>query len=100
MKQQKTIVVFRRFKEGDIIALMPYELGTNDPYTCGSYMHIGQHGSADPLIMQSTKPAAPEQYADLKAELIGMGYDLIVRQRFSHSHALAARRQELKRLND
>lgn len=100
MRQKKTIVIFRLL-HGEVIALFPYELGTHDPYTCGSYMHIGQHGATDPLlVIQGTKPANADQYADLAAELTRIGYDLDIRQRLNHGHALESRRRELKRLND
>lgn len=84
MKYSGTPVIFRKWyrKEdgagegNDIIALFPTELGTNDPYTCFSYEHIGQHGSAEPIgIIQRTKAAKPAEYADLLAELKGVGYD-------------------------
>jgi hypothetical protein len=76
------IVIFRKFPDGDIIALfpcLPAECLTAWP--CQSYMHIGQHGAADPRIMYDTRPARPQEYAALKAELEQIGYRLIVRQR-------------------
>ena len=51
------IVLFRRFPDGDVIALFPYlpaECLTAWP--CQSYMHIGQHGAADPRIVHDTRP--------------------------------------------
>jgi hypothetical protein len=77
------IVVFRRFPDGDVIALLPYlpaECLTAWP--CQSYMHIGQHGAADPGIVHNTKRARPREYASLKAELERIGYRLAVRRRF------------------
>ena len=53
-----TPVIFRKFSNGEIIALFPYIAGNNDGYTCQSFIHVGQHGSADPhLVMRMTKPA-------------------------------------------
>jgi hypothetical protein len=52
------IVIFRKFPDGDVIALLPYlpaECLTAWP--CQSYMHIGQHGAADPRIVDDTRPA-------------------------------------------
>jgi hypothetical protein len=70
-----TEVIFRKYKNGnkEIIALFPYVCETRFG-TCESYMHIGQHGTADYLgVMQDTKPATPAEYADLKAELENYG---------------------------
>jgi len=71
-----TEVIFRKFSKkegGQILALFPYD--TEGRYgQCNSYMHIGQHGTADYSgMMQSTKPATPAEYADLKAELENYG---------------------------
>lgn len=40
-------VVFRRFKEGGVIALFPYIPWNESENTITSYMHAGQHGAAD-----------------------------------------------------
>jgi len=71
-----TPVIFRRFKEGDILALFPAEPADTAGFFCGSYAHIGQHSGADynAMIAQS-KPATPVEYADLKVELENIGYD-------------------------
>jgi hypothetical protein len=73
--EHETPVVFRKYgprRGDDVIALFPAEPGTYDPHTCSSYVHIGQHGSADPLlVIKRTRPAKPDEYADLKAELEG-----------------------------
>lgn len=71
-----TKVVFRKFKEGDIIALFPEILGTYDPRTCMSYQHIGQHGSADTAIINDTYPARVNESDDLFQELTAIGYNL------------------------
>lgn len=75
-----TKVVFRKFKEGDILALFPYEHEGRG--TVSSYQHIGQHSSADYYhCIHATKPATPEEYAPLLAELTGIGYNLKVAKR-------------------
>ena len=78
--KHQTAVVFRRFKDGDIIALFP---GLKErSYSCLSYMHVGQHGPAEyQHVIASTKPAKPKEYEDLKRELEGLGYNLRVIQR-------------------
>ena len=68
-------VTFRKFPEGDIIAIMP-----SIPARFGrfmSYQHYGQHGECDSeLISQpDTFLATPEEYQNLLDELISIGYD-------------------------
>ena len=66
-------VVFRKFSDGEIIALLPdneANFGKVD-----SYLHIGQHGEADTGITHDTKLAKPEEYADLLEELKSIGYN-------------------------
>lgn len=77
---QKTKVIFRKFKEGDIIALFP-ELKHYPDGSVESYQHIGQHGAADMGIISITKPVKPEDYQELKRELEFIGYNLDVRKR-------------------
>ena len=83
------IVVFRRFPDGDIIALFPFlPAECLNAWPCQSYMRVGQHGPADPRIVYDTRPARPHEYAALKAELERIGYHMAVRQRFpGDSHA-------------
>lgn len=78
-----TKVIFRVLRNGEVIALFPQEPATLDGWLCVSYMHVGQHGSADPIIVNDTKPAMPCEYADLYNELKSIGYDdLVVCKRF------------------
>jgi ribosome-interacting GTPase 1 len=58
-----------------------------------SYMHIGQHGSADPNIVEFTTPSTEEEYKDLKKELEGIGYNLVVRRKFTEQHFLTRKRK-------
>lgn len=69
-----TKVIYRKFKDGDIIALFP-EIESDPMGNILSYMHVGQHGSANIGIVYQTKPATPEEYAKLHKELINIGYD-------------------------
>lgn len=82
----KTKVIFRRLTdygsaEGFVIALFPTLPGTYDPSTCGSYMHLGQHGSASADLTLYSRPATPKEYAPLARELRAIGYKLDVRLR-------------------
>jgi hypothetical protein len=90
-------VIFRKWPEsegGDVIALFPTIPGTNDPYDCESYQHVGQHGSADPNgVIQDTKLAKPSEYADLMKELHSVGYKgLEVYTKYQYSFLDARRR--------
>ena len=81
---ETTEVIFRVEKDGSILAVFPYISYSGYNYvTC--YQHIGQHGEMDWDYMLKTKPAAPEQYADLKAELESIGYNLKVIKRAQRS---------------
>lgn len=77
---EKTRVIFRKFKEGDIIALFPeIAIGAN---FCNSYMHIGEHGGAGySSCIRRTVPATHEEYKDLAVELESIGYNLLIRKR-------------------
>lgn len=96
----QTKVIFRKWKHtGDVIALFPEHPGTNDPNTCQSYEHVGQHGAADPDIVQGcTTRATPDEYRDLLNELTLIGYKSIrvvsrftraaYRKRYDEIHAI------------
>lgn len=82
----KTKVIFRKFPEGDILALFPEISADFQPYHCLSYMHIGQHSAADINAMViNSKLATPTEYADLKAELESIGYNLHVCKRYTYA---------------
>lgn len=65
-------VIFRKFKDGDIIAWLPDVPAT--PGRCMSYMHVGQHGEGE--YPAATVPASPAEYAALIKELTAIGYKL------------------------
>ena len=77
-QEPTTKVVFRKFKDGQIIALFP-ELRERGGMV-ESYMHVGQHAAADPLIVHHTKPATPDEYRALAEELAAIGYRLDIRR--------------------
>lgn len=78
-----TKVVFRKWKEGDVIALFPDEPWNRHDYTTTSYMHVGQHGAADYTgVITVTRPARENEYQNLLAEHKTIGYnDLHIMQR-------------------
>jgi hypothetical protein len=74
-----TEVIFRMYRTNPktCLALFPYLDQGQGRVAC--YEHIGQHGEALYLsCMGITRPATPEEYADLKSELETIGYNLKV----------------------
>lgn len=72
MKATKVDVVFRKFPEGDVIALFP-----NIPEGEGeilSYQHLGQHGRASVALLRELLPATDDERAPLLRELVSLGY--------------------------
>ena len=79
-----TKVIFRKFKDGEVIALFPQEPATRNGWECMSYMHVGQHGGADPMIVHETKPAKWDEFVELLEELQSIGYnDLKICKKFT-----------------
>ena len=71
----ETPVVYRRFPNGEVVALFPSLPGGRFG-ECLSYLHIGQHGAADyGHAIRTTEPAAAAECAELQAELVQIGYD-------------------------
>lgn len=85
------VVVFRKFKDGEVLALFPDLEYNRGQYQFVSYMHVGQHGSATTFITSVTYPATPEEYAPLKAELERIGYMLKVKNRINRSDLFYAK---------
>jgi hypothetical protein len=82
MAEGKTIVIFRKYPKGDILAIFPEIPADRWGTECMAYQHIGQHGGGDcNLMMRATKPAKVSEYKDLKRELEMIGYVLDVRER-------------------
>jgi len=78
-----TKVIFRKFKDGEIIALFPELPGDNSVLNCLNYMAIGQHGSGT-ASLADTKPALPEEYQSVFNELYQIGYRMKVISRFTY----------------
>ena len=98
---EETKVIFRFWKlSQDIIAIFPELCGDSSPYTCQSYEHLGQHSSCDPCgIINNSRPARPDEYEDLKAELENhFGYNLKVIKRNSYTF-VDVRRAQLEKVN-
>ena len=80
----KVKVIFRKDKEGNIIAFFP-EIEVNYGNIM-SYMHIGQHGEADYFCYKETKKADESEYNSLLNELKSIYDDciLVVKQRLCY----------------
>ena len=87
----KTSVIFRKFKDGEVIAFFPYIIETQAGYVM-SYMHVGQHGSADYSgLIPTTTLATKEEDQDLFNELENhVGYNLKVLTRRHYATYLKA----------
>ncbi len=82
-----TKVVFRKYPDGDILALFPEIAADNMGVLCSSYEHIGQHGGASyHLCISRTKPAKKIEYKELKKELEQRGYHFTVIKRTSQQY--------------
>lgn len=92
--QNKTVVVFRRWYGGDVLALFPYEKADVHSLYCMSYQHHGQHAHADYTgVISRTRPVKIDDpdVLDLVSELTRIGYDLQVKQRASYTKKLYAK---------
>lgn len=71
-----TRVVFRRYPDGQIIALFPDIPWSGQRGEVTSYMYLGQHGAADYAgVIAATRQAREDEYGDLLSELQATGYD-------------------------
>ena len=87
MTLEPVAAVFRKYPDGDIIALFPAEAATYDGVHCVSYAHIGQHCAADYSgVIAATKPAKPHEYRELRAELEQVGYIVRAVRRATYKH--------------
>lgn len=81
-----TDVIFKR--EGtDIVAFFPALAGSQNAFSVSCYSHREQHSAASTDYVGVCKPAKPDEYAALKAELEARGYNLRVVRRMTQRHA-------------
>lgn len=90
----KDKVIFRKEKNGNIIAIFPYIISVGSLVTCFD----GSHGSCDYWnTIRTTKPAKEEEYKYLDRLLFNFyGYDTKVIKRYSHQAYLKAYYQSKK----
>ena len=93
---QPNLVVFRRWKNGGLIALFPELPADIFGDFCDAYETVGQHGGADYHgVIQQTKPCSVSDAANLAAELRTIGYELKPMRRVSPIHHERRRRTAL-----
>lgn len=61
----------------EVFAFFP-EISADHNGNKQAYAHIGQHSACAPDYARASDEATPEQFADLKTELEGLGYNLEV----------------------
>lgn len=97
---EKTVVITRKW-DNEYIAIFPYELGDYSPYTCMSYMRIGQHAACTPdgIVAESNhiNNDNSQELKDFISELESIGYNLEIRQRLP-SNSVEIRREKLKEM--
>ena len=73
---EMTRMVFRRYPDGQVIALFPDIPWSGRRGKITSYMHVGQHGAADYAgVIAVTRPACEKEYRNPLSELRAIGYD-------------------------
>jgi len=84
---EKTDVIFRTLKNGDVDAIFPSIPGNRDLNTCTVYSHIGQHSYGDLAYMiKKSRPSTESEYKDLYKELTNIGYNLNIVKRSTSKH--------------
>ena len=80
---EKTLTIFRVDKDNTVFALFPELSADTIGLYCMAYQHIGQHSAADYKgCISNSRLAAPHEYAELRRELIQIGYNLKIRRRY------------------
>lgn len=91
--ENTTAVIFRKYPDGEVIALFPEEPAQDRGGTISCYVHVGQHGEADYWhVVRHTRLADPlTDAAELSAELERIGYRLAIYRRRTTKHRSAFR---------
>lgn len=89
-----TKVIFRKWNNGQIIALFPGEAADACEDHCSSFDKQCGHSAAccDSIILLS-RPPSSDEYAELREALVRLGYSLKIARRTSASDRLARRAQ-------
>ena len=90
-KKDLTDVIFKKTKDGEIIAFFPYVEANAGNIL--SYMHMGQHSEASYDFYLACKKTNAEEYKELYGELTNtIGYNLKIVNRINYSHYLQNKR--------
>lgn len=95
-KLESIPVLFRvsREKNPDVVAVFP-TLSGSSAYDMTCYAHVGQHSACSYDWYNTTRPATPEQYTGLLAELRGIYEEsadpvaLVICKRITRQHRAA-----------
>ena len=96
--KENVIVIFRKHtgKFNSVVAVFPAMVFNHEPWLCGCYEHVGQHGAFSKDYYPETKPATESEYAPLKKELENIGYDLNIVKRWTNKFDVQ-RRESMQR---
>lgn len=92
----KVKVIFRKYKNGNIVAIFPYIIWSNSFSTC--FDDEGHSACDYHHIIKQTKPATEDEYK-YRARLLYnfYGYDLKVIKKYNHNQFLKSYYQSLKK---
>lgn len=78
METNKINVVFRKFENGEVIAIFPtnFPVSQNSTNEVLSYMHMGQHAMASERLVNELEKASETEYKPLLDELHAIGYNV------------------------
>lgn len=78
----ETKVIFRKYKDGEIIALFPETIRFSSTYWIDCFTLVGEHSYADYYsTIRNTKLATENEYRNLYDILENRGYNLNVQKR-------------------
>lgn len=81
----ETKVIFRKYKDGEIIALFPDTIRFSSTYWVDCYTLVGELSYADYFeTIRNTKLATENEYKYLYSILENRGYDLKVQKRIGN----------------
>jgi len=85
-------VIFRKFQEGDVIALYPTLPYAHNLDEIISYQVIGEHGAASRILIDELEPASIEEAEELIVALqLHEGFDnLVLTDKYLNSEGIAA----------
>ena len=77
--QDATTSVMFRWHKGEALAVFPCEPYDSQGRLYSCYAHMGQHSGCDEGYMRRSRPATPQEFANLKAELEAKPYEYRLR---------------------